>query len=56
MNIASIVLLILIAVAFIMALRYMSKNKGGVCTGCSQHCRLDEKKQGCGKKEEFHKE
>lgn len=56
MNSVSILLLLLIAVAFIMALRHILKNKNGVCTGCSEHCRLNDKKRECEKQEEFHKE
>ncbi len=50
MNGASIVLILFIGVAFLLAVRYIRKN-GDVCTGCSRHCRLEKEKQECGNPE-----
>ncbi|MGN0334205.1 MAG: FeoB-associated Cys-rich membrane protein [Lachnospiraceae bacterium] len=38
MNVQSIILLILIAAAFIAAVIYLIKHKGGPCSGCTGDC------------------
>ncbi|MDE7156729.1 MAG: hypothetical protein K2O02_02010 [Lachnospiraceae bacterium] len=50
MNWASIVLLLLIGTAFVLAVRYIRRN-GDVCSGCSRHCRLEKEKRECGNSE-----
>lgn len=50
MNGASIVIILFIGAAFLLAVRYIRKN-GDVCTGCSRHCRLEKEKQECGNPE-----
>lgn len=50
MNGASIVLIILIGAAFVLAVRHIRRN-GDVCSGCSRHCRLEKEKRECGDSE-----
>ena len=47
MNGASIVLILFIGAAFVLAVRYIRRN-GDVCSVCSRHCRMEKEKRECG--------